>query len=57
MASRCAQPVSGAGFFGIGLAFIGAALASDQPGLLGAGFALAGLALATGLRRFRGGSR
>jgi hypothetical protein len=53
MASSCTEPVSGAGFLAIGLAFIGASLASDQSGLLGVGFAVLGIALASTIRRHR----
>jgi hypothetical protein len=57
MASSCTEPVSGAGFLGIGLAFIGASLAADQSGLLGVGFAVLGMALASTIRRHRGPCR
>lgn len=57
MASRRIDPVSGAGFLGIGLAFIGAAVASDQPGLLWGGLALAGVAVASAIRRRLGARR
>lgn len=55
MASSCTEPVSGAGFLGIGLAFIGASHAADQSGLLGVGFGFAvlGMALAASIRRHR----